>query len=107
MDILDPRLKKAGGYEDQIMKVAQVALLCTQSAPMRPSMARVVSLLAGDSEVVCPELVKPSLRHFDELQLESKSYLTSRESRESPESQYMFNSKFGSGSNYVSSVAPR
>ncbi|CAM6127558.1 unnamed protein product [Calypogeia fissa] len=106
MDIIDPRLKKADGLEEEILKVAQVALLCTQNAVMRPSMARVVSLLSGDSDLAVPEMVKPSLRHFDGLRPDSKSYRKTRQG-ESPESHYIFNSNFGSGSNYVSNVEPR
>jgi serine/threonine protein kinase len=47
--ILDPRIK--GNYmEEEVKKVINIAILCTQDAPkLRPTMARVVSMLKGES----------------------------------------------------------
>lgn len=47
--MLDPRIK--GNYmEEEVKKVIHIAILCTQDAPkLRPTMARVVSMLKGES----------------------------------------------------------
>eukprot|EP00257_Ricinus_communis_P020286 XP_015579484.1 probable LRR receptor-like serine/threonine-protein kinase At1g56140 isoform X1 [Ricinus communis] len=48
--LLDPSLM--GFDENEALRVIGVALLCTQSSPLtRPSMSRVVAMLAGDTEV--------------------------------------------------------
>ncbi|KAK8618652.1 hypothetical protein V6N13_132637 [Hibiscus sabdariffa] len=50
LDLVDPNLAEFDINE--ALRVARVALLCTQGSPsMRPPMSRVVSMLAGDIEV--------------------------------------------------------
>ncbi|KAM6575222.1 hypothetical protein CsatA_023549 [Cannabis sativa] len=50
LGLLDPRLAEFN--ENEVIKLVQVALLCTQaSATLRPSMSRVVGMLAGDVEI--------------------------------------------------------
>uniref|UniRef100_A0A0D3G0C9 non-specific serine/threonine protein kinase n=1 Tax=Oryza barthii TaxID=65489 RepID=A0A0D3G0C9_9ORYZ len=58
LGVVDPRLTEYNGEE--ALRAIRVALLCTQGSPhQRPSMSRVVTMLAGDVEV--PEVVtKPS-----------------------------------------------
>ncbi|KAF2935854.1 hypothetical protein DAI22_04g261500 [Oryza sativa Japonica Group] len=58
LGVVDPRLTEYDGEE--ALRAIRVALLCTQGSPhQRPSMSRVVTMLAGDVEV--PEVVtKPS-----------------------------------------------
>ena len=51
MDLIDPKVKE-GCDEEQALLLLKVALLCSQGeASSRPHMARVVSLLSGDSDV--------------------------------------------------------
>ncbi|KAK8664494.1 hypothetical protein V6N13_084283 [Hibiscus sabdariffa] len=50
LDLVDPNLVEFD--ENEALRVARVALLCTQGSPsMRPPMSRVVVMLAGDIEV--------------------------------------------------------
>ncbi|KAE8696228.1 putative LRR receptor-like serine/threonine-protein kinase [Hibiscus syriacus] len=50
LSLIDPTLVEF--EENEALRVMRVALLCTQTSPsMRPSMSRVVGMLAGDSEV--------------------------------------------------------
>ncbi|XVF25333.1 hypothetical protein REPUB_Repub13aG0204400 [Reevesia pubescens] len=50
LDLVDPSLVEFD--ENEALRMVAVALLCTQGSPtMRPSMSRVVAMLAGDIEV--------------------------------------------------------
>ncbi|XP_034697427.1 probable LRR receptor-like serine/threonine-protein kinase At1g56140 isoform X2 [Vitis riparia] len=50
LDLIDPRLIEFN--ENEATRVVGVAFLCTQASPMlRPTMSRVVAMLAGDIEV--------------------------------------------------------
>ncbi|RVW43627.1 putative LRR receptor-like serine/threonine-protein kinase [Vitis vinifera] len=50
LDLIDPRLTAFD--ENEAIRVVGVALLCTQASPvLRPTMSRVVAMLAGDIEV--------------------------------------------------------
>ncbi|KAK8664507.1 hypothetical protein V6N13_084294 [Hibiscus sabdariffa] len=50
LDLVDPNLVEFD--ENEAIRVARVALLCTQGSPtMRPPMSRVVAMVAGDIEV--------------------------------------------------------
>ncbi|OMO57111.1 putative LRR receptor-like serine/threonine-protein kinase [Corchorus capsularis] len=50
LSVMDPKLVEFD--ENEALRVVGVALLCTQASPkMRPSMSRVVAMLAGDIEV--------------------------------------------------------
>ncbi|KAL6333916.1 hypothetical protein AAG906_039328 [Vitis piasezkii] len=50
LDLIDPRLIEFN--ENEAIRVVGVAFLCTQASPMlRPTMSRVVAMLAGDIEV--------------------------------------------------------
>ncbi|XP_050368374.1 probable LRR receptor-like serine/threonine-protein kinase At1g56130 [Argentina anserina] len=50
LGLMDPRLTEFD--EDEANRLIRVALLCTQASPLvRPSMSRVVGMLAGDIEV--------------------------------------------------------
>ncbi|KAL4387123.1 hypothetical protein GQ457_09G004560 [Hibiscus cannabinus] len=50
LDLVDPNLVEFD--ENEALRVARVALLCTQGSPsIRPPMSRVVAMLAGDIEV--------------------------------------------------------
>ncbi|XP_062093281.1 probable LRR receptor-like serine/threonine-protein kinase At1g56140 isoform X2 [Humulus lupulus] len=58
LGLVDPRLVEFN--EIEVIRVVQVALLCTQaSATLRPSMSRVVGMLAGDVEIDT-DISKPS-----------------------------------------------
>jgi serine/threonine protein kinase/Leucine-rich repeat (LRR) protein len=51
LDLMDPDIESTCSKEE-VLRVIEVALLCTQAAPaMRPSMSRVVAMLTGDIEV--------------------------------------------------------
>ena len=48
---MDPEIESTCSKEE-VLRVIEVALLCTQAAPtMRPSMSRVVAMLTGDVEI--------------------------------------------------------
>ncbi|KAI4323202.1 hypothetical protein L6164_022828 [Bauhinia variegata] len=50
IELVDPRLSEFN--EEEVKRIAGVALLCTQTSPaLRPSMSRVVAMLSGDIEV--------------------------------------------------------
>ncbi|KAI4323201.1 hypothetical protein L6164_022827 [Bauhinia variegata] len=50
IELVDPRLSEFN--EEEVKRIAGVALLCTQTSPaLRPSMSRVVAMLSGDVEV--------------------------------------------------------
>ncbi|KAK1367269.1 putative LRR receptor-like serine/threonine-protein kinase [Heracleum sosnowskyi] len=50
IDLVDPSLSAFNG--DEVKRLIDVALLCTQTSPnLRPPMSRVVAMLSGDSEV--------------------------------------------------------
>ncbi|KAK8594791.1 hypothetical protein V6N13_015707 [Hibiscus sabdariffa] len=58
LDLVDPNLVEFD--ENEALRVARVALLCTQGSPsMRPPMSHVVAMLAGDIEV-SSALTRPS-----------------------------------------------
>ncbi|CAK9866709.1 unnamed protein product [Sphagnum jensenii] len=61
-DIMDPSLLEGTGYcEEEALRLVTIALLCTQSEPtMRPTMTRVVAMLAGDANSDIPEIVESS-----------------------------------------------
>jgi hypothetical protein len=61
-DIMDPSLLEGTGYcEEEALRLVTIALLCTQSEPtMRPTMTRVVAMLAGDANTDFPEIVESS-----------------------------------------------
>jgi hypothetical protein len=51
LEIVDPAMNITG-YEEEVERALNVALLCVQSiGPRRPSMARVVSMLKGEVEI--------------------------------------------------------
>lgn len=63
--VLDPLLMDEPYPEEEVIRVTEIALLCTQSlASMRPSMSHVVSMLIGESEVKTSNATKPSIRMF-------------------------------------------
>nr|XP_024358383.1 cold-responsive protein kinase 1-like [Physcomitrium patens] len=63
--VLDPLLMDEPYPEEEVKRVTEIALLCTQSlASMRPSMSHVVSMLIGESEVKTSNATKPSIRMF-------------------------------------------
>lgn len=71
---LDPVLRARPYPKDEVIRVVEIALLCTQSAAsVRPSMSRVVSMLAGDSEVETTNILKPCDMHM----FSSRNYTTS------------------------------
>lgn len=71
---LDPVLRARPYPKDEVIRVVEIALLCTQSAAsVRPSMSRVVSMLAGDSEVETTNIMKPCDMHM----FSSRNYTTS------------------------------
>ena len=71
---LDPVLRARPYPKDEVIRVVEIALLCTQSAAsVRPSMSHVVSMLAGDSEVETTNIMKPSDMHM----FSSRNYTTS------------------------------
>ena len=60
LTILDPSLVEDASPED-VIRVIEVALLCTQLvASLRPSMAQVVQMLAGEMQVEARNAVKPT-----------------------------------------------
>eukprot|EP01018_Ginkgo_biloba_P030398 Gb_19701 [translate_table: standard] len=51
-ELMDPDLVSTYS-EEEVIRVIEVALLCTQASPtMRPPMSRVVAMLTGDAEVI-------------------------------------------------------
>jgi len=52
LELMDPDIESTCSKEE-VIRVIEVALLCTQALPtMRPSMSRVVAMLTGDVEVI-------------------------------------------------------
>jgi hypothetical protein len=52
LELMDPDLESTCSKEE-VLRVVEVALLCTQAMPtMRPSMSRVVAMLTGDVKVI-------------------------------------------------------
>ena len=52
LELMDPDIDSTCSKEE-VLRVIEVALLCTQAVPtMRPSMSRVVAMLTGDVEVI-------------------------------------------------------
>ncbi|AQK40948.1 Putative leucine-rich repeat receptor-like protein kinase family protein [Zea mays] len=76
LGILDARIEESDG-EEAVIRVINVALLCTQGSPhQRPPMSRVVKMLTGDIEV--PEVVtKPSYITEWQRRGGNSSYVTS------------------------------
>ncbi|KAL4200874.1 hypothetical protein AMTRI_Chr02g213320 [Amborella trichopoda] len=67
-ELVDQRLTDFN--EEQVTQIIGVALLCTQASPMlRPSMSRVVAMLAGDMEVATVSSRPGYLTdwHFDDI----------------------------------------
>ncbi|XP_021636368.2 probable LRR receptor-like serine/threonine-protein kinase At1g56140 isoform X3 [Hevea brasiliensis] len=88
--LVDPSLM--GFDEDEALRVIGVALLCTQASPItRPTMSRVVAMLAGDIEV-SPVTAKPSyLSDWDlkDINSDTKTYTESEiSSNKTHESHY-------------------
>ena len=55
VNLVDSRLSEF--HEEEVKRVAAVALLCTQTSPaLRPTMSRVVAMLSGDIEVPAASL---------------------------------------------------
>jgi hypothetical protein len=53
MDLIDPRLQCSNIELFEVKRVLEIAILCVQtSAEKRPTMFRVVAMLAGDANVV-------------------------------------------------------
>jgi len=53
MDLIDPRLQCSNIEFFEVKRVLEIAILCVQtSAKKRPTMFRVVAMLAGDANVV-------------------------------------------------------
>jgi hypothetical protein len=53
MDLIDPRLQCSNTELFEVKRVLEIAILCVQtSAEKRPTMFRVVAMLAGDANVV-------------------------------------------------------
>jgi hypothetical protein len=82
LDMLDPRLEEFN--TEEVLRAIKVALVCTQGSPhQRPSMSRVVAMLAGDVEA--PDMVtKPS--YITEWQIKGgcdTSYMSSYASGQS------------------------
>ena len=66
MELVDPRLEFKSKFEKEILRVIQVALLCTNPSPaLRPTMSTVVSMLEGRAEV--HKLTVDSSLHGDEF----------------------------------------
>ncbi|CAD6262297.1 unnamed protein product [Miscanthus lutarioriparius] len=73
LDVVDPKLTEFN--RDEVLRAIRVGLLCIQSSPrQRPSMSRVVSMLAGDSEVG-EAVSKPS--YVTEWQMNSRGQSSS------------------------------
>ncbi|TVU38725.1 hypothetical protein EJB05_12110, partial [Eragrostis curvula] len=74
LDFVDSKLTEFNG--DEVLRVIRVALHCTQSSPhRRPSMSRVVSMLAGDADMT-EELIKPS--YITEWQVKFGSFASTQ-----------------------------
>jgi predicted HAD superfamily phosphohydrolase len=58
LELIDPDIESTCSKEE-VLRVIEVSLLCTQVVPtMRPSMSRVVALLTGDVQVI-PSASRP------------------------------------------------
>jgi serine/threonine protein kinase/Leucine-rich repeat (LRR) protein len=52
LELMDPDIESTCSKEE-VLRVIEVALLCTQAVPtMRPKMSRVVAMLTGDAEII-------------------------------------------------------
>jgi len=75
LDVVDPRLTEFNS--DEVLRAIRIGLLCIQCSPrQRPSMSRVVSMLAGDSEVA-EAVTKPS--YVAEWQVNARGQQSSSE----------------------------
>lgn len=53
MEVLDPRLRVTEADAIEVQRVLEIAVMCVQTSPeKRPTMFRVVAMLAGDAHVV-------------------------------------------------------
>ncbi|CAN5968668.1 unnamed protein product, partial [Sphagnum jensenii] len=63
MDLIDPRLQCSNIELFEVKRVLEIAILCVQtSAEKRPTMFRVVAMLAGDANVMIKQ-TRPSLKN--------------------------------------------
>ncbi|KAI4323209.1 hypothetical protein L6164_022832 [Bauhinia variegata] len=73
IELVDPRLSEFN--EEEVKRIAGVALLCTQTSPAsRPSMSRVVAMLSGDIEA-SPVTSRPG--YLTDWKFDDVSHVTS------------------------------
>ncbi|KAK7335226.1 hypothetical protein VNO80_27003 [Phaseolus coccineus] len=101
MDLVDERLGK-DFRKDEVVVMINVALLCTQVSPMRrPTMASVVCMLEGKTNV--PEVVLDTSEVLDGKKLEMQQYYRMREKNITHETQEESIS-MGETSTFMSSI---
>ncbi|XP_063950644.1 probable LRR receptor-like serine/threonine-protein kinase At1g56140 isoform X2 [Daucus carota subsp. sativus] len=102
IDLVDPSLSAFN--EDEVKRLIDVALLCTQTSPtLRPPMSRVVAMLSGDVEVSTVTTKPGYLTHWtftDITTFESVDASTSNTDQNTPFSSYANKTRL-SDPNYI------
>jgi hypothetical protein len=110
-DIVDQTLLGDEYSEEEVMRVIEVALLCTQSVgTMRPTMTRVVELLTHHTDMDVPEVdgsAKPRSFTLDTLGPSGNTLVWSDKSKDGKQSDQEQGSRPSIPSTSTSIVEPR